>query len=522
MIDSRRLARRLLSPEDQELVGGYSPNPEIIDRASLLPIGQYEDGSLTLAVPGMVKDTWDSFNRGLERQGAAARGEISREQAAAASAPRRTGPNAFEFELGDTVTTAMTPITGNLAGSLFGAIPDGALGVGASKPPTAGIRAYHGSPHDFDKFSLDKIGTGEGAQAYGHGLYFAESEGIAKHYRDALTPKTTRPSGTPLDQAVNLIEDTGDVATALAVAVKNRNDLVRVEKSGSVWDLADYGGKTGVRSELARTDQIIDVLRNDSANATAAYDMRRAQGGRLYEVRIDAEPEQFLDWDKPLAEQSEAVRNALVPLARQEAERELKRRAWNNQMNDRNMRETWGKEPVARPPLPTADELALRMHGNEIGPGNEAALRQAGIPGIRYLDGGSRSAGEGSHNYVVFDENLIDILRKYGLLGTAGLGAGLLGGGGEANATGLLGSSAPDPDNDPMSILQRYGLLEPPAEDVPRPPVIGPGRPDPFDRYNDPFFEVPEIINNPFSDPPRPPLPRLRRPLPFRLGPPTG
>ena len=86
----------------------------------------------------------------------------------------------------------------------------------------------------------------------------------------------------------------------------------------------------------------------------------------------------------------------------------------------------------------------------------------------------------------------------------------------------LVGSSAPDPDNDPMSILQRYGLLEPPAEDVPRPPVIGPGRPDPFDRYNDPFFEVPEIINNPFSDPPRPPLPRLRRPLPFRLGPPTG
>ena len=38
-----------------------------------------------------------------------------------------------------------------------------------------GIRAYHGSPHDFDKFDLSKIGTGEGAQAYGHGLYFAEN-----------------------------------------------------------------------------------------------------------------------------------------------------------------------------------------------------------------------------------------------------------------------------------------------------------------------------------------------------------
>ena len=47
-----------------------------------------------------------------------------------------------------------------------------------------GITAYHGTPHDFDKFSMDSIGTGEGAQAYGHGLYFAESEDVALGYRD--------------------------------------------------------------------------------------------------------------------------------------------------------------------------------------------------------------------------------------------------------------------------------------------------------------------------------------------------
>src|SRR5215510_3136348 len=49
-----------------------------------------------------------------------------------------------------------------------------------------GIRAYHGSPHDFERFDLSKIGTGEGAQAYGHGLYFAENEGVAGEYRRAL------------------------------------------------------------------------------------------------------------------------------------------------------------------------------------------------------------------------------------------------------------------------------------------------------------------------------------------------
>ncbi|WP_296201733.1 hypothetical protein [uncultured Hyphomicrobium sp.] len=474
-------------------VGGYSPNPEIIDRASLLPIGQYEDGSLTLAVPGMIKDTWDSFNRGLERQGAASRGEISREQASAASAPRRTGPSAFDFDLGDAVTTAMTPITGNLAGSLFGAIPDGALGVGASKPPTVGIRAYHGSPHDFDKFSLEKIGTGEGAQAYGHGLYFAENEGVARSYRDALgdysdaVKWTGSTPPTPVQERLMRKMRGPDVTRGEAMDVtklsrelaKERNQIRQME-----WVSDEQRARM-----LADVEEQIAGLDGLSGNVSIT------PPGRMYEVSIKAEPEQFLDWDKPLAEQSEGVRTAAQSVIDQ-----------------------FGLTSRA-----ASDLYASRPLGNLLsGPDYSNALREAGIPGIRYLDGGSRSAGEGSHNYVVFDENLIDILRKYGLLGTAGLGAGLLGGGGEANATGLLGSSAPDPDNDPMSILQRYGLLEPPAEDVPRPPVIGPGRPDPFDRYNDPFFEVPEIINNPFSDPPRPPLPRLRRPLPFRLGPPTG
>lgn len=39
-------------------------------------------------------------------------------------------------------------------------------------------------------------------------------------------------------------------------------------------------------------------------------------------------------------------------------------------------------------------------------------MRQAGIPGIRYLDGGSRDAGDGSRNYVMFDDKLVKIRGK--------------------------------------------------------------------------------------------------------------
>jgi hypothetical protein len=41
-------------------------------------------------------------------------------------------------------------------------------------------------------------------------------------------------------------------------------------------------------------------------------------------------------------------------------------------------------------------------------------MRQAGIPGIKYLDGGSRNAGQGSSNFVVFDDGLLKILERNG------------------------------------------------------------------------------------------------------------
>lgn len=53
-------------------------------------------------------------------------------------------------------------------------------------------------------------------------------------------------------------------------------------------------------------------------------------------------------------------------------------------------------------------------------------LNDYGIPGIQYLDAGSRGAGEGSRNIVAFDPSIIEILRKYGIAGLTAGGAGAL------------------------------------------------------------------------------------------------
>jgi hypothetical protein len=63
------------------------------------------------------------------------------------------------------------------------------------------------------------------------------------------------------------------------------------------------------------------------------------------------------------------------------------------------------------------------------GPKNasEALLKEHGIPGIRYLDGNSRAAGQGTSNYVMFPgtEDSIRILRKFGLMAPIAAGAAM-------------------------------------------------------------------------------------------------
>lgn len=248
-------------------------------------------------------------------------------------------------------------------------------------PP--GIKAYHGSPHDFDKFSLDKIGTGEGAQAYGHGLYFAEREGVARSYRDTLAG-SSKYHGVPLDREA--IEGwsarTADERAAQKSLVKYLDD--------AGWD------------DAGNLEQVIkDVAQGHDGDLVSAYrSMAERAGyynpGHMYEVRINAHPDDFLDWDKPLSQQSEKVRGAL--------------------------QKHFSSDPIRSRDL-SGDVIPAYLMRNAHGPDTTSALRDAGIPGIRYLDGGSRSAGEGSHNYVAFDDRLVEILRKYGLVPPAAAGA---------------------------------------------------------------------------------------------------
>ena len=91
-------------------------------------------------------------------------------------------------ESGTTLTSGVNP------DPLIAAAGDAVAKFRAPTEKQPGVIAFHGSSADFDEFKLEKIGTGEGAQAYGYGLYFTDSEDIARFYRDTIS---RRQGGIP-------------------------------------------------------------------------------------------------------------------------------------------------------------------------------------------------------------------------------------------------------------------------------------------------------------------------------------
>ena len=58
-----------------------------------------------------------------------------------------------------------------------------------------GNRFYHGSPYKFDKFDIDRIGTGDGLSKFGHGLYFTNNVEMAIYYAKELSKGKLRENG---------------------------------------------------------------------------------------------------------------------------------------------------------------------------------------------------------------------------------------------------------------------------------------------------------------------------------------
>ncbi len=251
--------------------------------------------------------------------------------------------------------------------------------------------AWHGSPHDHNKFSTKYMGTGEGVQAYGWGMYFAGKREVAEHYKRTLSNSYVTMDGERLTEAS--ADDVGGlILDAIATfagdpdAITKAAQFLREEYEDNPWSSPE-------ENRARRQDEL------EAARLLESGRVKAGASGKLYKVELAPKDDEWLDWDKPLSEQSEKVRAALAEMST---------------TPDGSARFANGMSGEGIYGSIVAAQLKDGSKADHEGSQEAAsrALHAAGIRGIRYLDGSSRGKGDGDHNYVVFDDADVEIVEK--------------------------------------------------------------------------------------------------------------
>ena len=231
---------------------------------------------------------------------------------------------------------------------------------GMSRGTVSPLDVYHGSPYKFDRFDASKIGSGEGAQVYGHGLYFAEVPEVAKGYQATLGHKG----------ALDLEHEA--IQRGIPLSREAQIELMR-------QSMRDMPLKITVKN-LQNANIEARSLDEDKL-AGLVKDYKESKQGSLYKVDLpDEQIAKMLDWDKPM---TESEMNLLYDKMQQSP---LASFAKPFQDNFYSAMERGHKTPDGQDLFM---ELSKQLGGQKY---VSEALRELGIPGIKYLDEGSRGA----------------------------------------------------------------------------------------------------------------------------------
>jgi hypothetical protein len=348
MADPKQLASLLSEEEELRRFNAaqgdqpwYSKALPMEGRATLLPFRDTMEGSVfnkrELALPGILAGALNAFT--------------SPARALTGSDPT--------FKPGEEAANmALNTFGGGIATGKALANPTGLGGKDLA------LNVWHGTPHEIKGgFDISKVGTGEGAQAYGHGMYFAEAKDLGTTYRRKLT-----------DEAGNPVTDPNK---SIQLQIGRLEDQIKQLKQSN-----DPNAASMIKAYQSRINEI------DKA-------------GNLYKADIpDAAIPMMLDWDKPFNQQPKVIQDAFTKLYTNKniADQDLIK--WFSGIDKEK-----GHMAAFYNNLATSDNLKGAKDVSRL-------LLQEGIPGIKYLDEGSRAAGKGTSNYVVFDPSKVKILEK--------------------------------------------------------------------------------------------------------------
>ncbi len=285
---------------------------------------------------------------------------------------------------------------------------------------------FHGTPNTIErnKFDLSKIGTGEGSQLYGYGIYIAENEDVARTYKrpDIRSASATLENGQKIDFVNgNWIAD--NLSEEGVAVLRNIFYMLHIDNTASFTEVKDK-----FRAYLKIN--IADARKNKLKRAVAAYKgqlefldtltsfkLGEIKKSNLYNVDILAdENTELLDWDADFDDQPEKIKKGIKKINKL-------LQSWGypsiNEAISKSGEEKalTGKsiyqylETVFNERLRNGEKIEFKKSG-AITRGDMGAsflLHQVGIPGLRYFDRGSRIDKNGTRNFVIWDMNKLKI-----------------------------------------------------------------------------------------------------------------
>ena len=173
--------------------------------------------------------------------------------------------------------------------------------------------AFAGSRVDYDQPSLEAIGTGEGNQVHGFGLYYALNKDVAERYRKKFLTGNSLYDNYSYkgNKDLSYTEDE-TLASIVGIAISENKDIENIIKE----KIADYEKTIQVNEEnIEDNTEFRHEIINDSKEAIAFLKNLNPNDveinkGQVHEVDLPENP-YLLDEDLPVNQQSDTVRKAV-------------------------------------------------------------------------------------------------------------------------------------------------------------------------------------------------------------------
>jgi len=289
--------------------------------------------------------------------------------------------------------------------------------------------AWHGSPHDFDTFDLGAIGTGEGNQAHGWGLYFAKDKKVSKLYKEVLSkeqgsnksslfkveiPNETEllPEQYPISGYSRYVRDS--LKNGLHKMTEEQLErftslLIKYHKGSIIGD-----EWTNKYTRFMDVGYIISELHNKNKTINDINKIQKRNVDRfLKTVGIEEDIDTIASSDELLKNVYEKFRNELYPKYEKEkqVEREREEKAISNVKTDvygaLEKTNIDGKQLYSFLSHALGNDEHFNLHNVENAKKASEFLNSIGIKGI-YYDG-----EQDGRCYVVFDDKAINVIEKY-------------------------------------------------------------------------------------------------------------